>query len=109
MAVRARIAQRPVVSLREKRSLSFPYVCPEPVLVKRSLLCINGSIRPFALTGEHAQLVDVPVVGEQTPLPLHGSYPPIKKIQKHTEEHVPEINTRQKGSGNKHASEMFRK
>jgi hypothetical protein len=25
--------------------LSFPYVCPEPVLVKRSFLYINGSKR----------------------------------------------------------------
>jgi hypothetical protein len=25
----------------------FPYVCPEPVLVKRSFLEINGSKRPF--------------------------------------------------------------
>jgi hypothetical protein len=28
--------------------LIFPYVCPEPVLVKRSLLYINGSKRPFS-------------------------------------------------------------
>jgi hypothetical protein len=27
--------------------LSFPYVCPEPVLVKRWHLYINGSKRPF--------------------------------------------------------------
>jgi hypothetical protein len=26
---------------------SFPYVCPEPVLVKSSFLYINGSKRPF--------------------------------------------------------------
>jgi hypothetical protein len=26
----------------------FPYVCPEPVLVKRSFLCINGQKRPFS-------------------------------------------------------------
>jgi hypothetical protein len=26
----------------------FPYVCPEPVLVKTALLYINGSKRPFA-------------------------------------------------------------
>ena len=31
--------------------LSFPYVCPEPVLVKSSFLYINGSKRPFVLTG----------------------------------------------------------
>jgi hypothetical protein len=31
---------------------SFPYVCPEPVLVKYSFLhfYLNGSIRPFLLT-----------------------------------------------------------
>jgi hypothetical protein len=36
----------------EKRSFcwSFPYVCPEPVLVKCSFLYINGSKRPFLLT-----------------------------------------------------------
>ena len=28
--------------------LSFPYVCPEPVLAPRSLLYINGSKRPFS-------------------------------------------------------------
>jgi hypothetical protein len=28
--------------------LSFLYVCPEPVLVKRSFLYINGSKRPFS-------------------------------------------------------------
>jgi hypothetical protein len=27
--------------------LSFPYVCPEPVLVKRAFLYINGAKRPF--------------------------------------------------------------
>jgi hypothetical protein len=27
--------------------LSFPYVCPEPVLAKWSCLCINGAKRPF--------------------------------------------------------------
>ena len=27
--------------------MSFPYVCPEPVLVKCSFLYINGSNRPF--------------------------------------------------------------
>jgi CRISPR/Cas system Type II protein with McrA/HNH and RuvC-like nuclease domain len=42
-------------------------------------------------------------------LSAHQKDPSIQKIQMHTEEHVPEINTRQKGSGNKHASEMFRK
>ena len=32
------------LAIRERHSfLSFPYVCPEPVLVKRSLLYINGS------------------------------------------------------------------
>jgi hypothetical protein len=32
----------------EKRGfLRFPYVCPEPVLVKCSFLCTNGSKRPF--------------------------------------------------------------
>ena len=30
--------------------LSFPYVCPEPVLVKCSFLYINGSKGPFLLT-----------------------------------------------------------
>jgi hypothetical protein len=43
--------------LRTKRHsfLSFPYVCPEPVLVKRSLyIYINGSKRPFLLTGSFA-------------------------------------------------------
>ena len=29
---------------------SFPYVCPEPVLAKCSLLYINGSKRPFSLS-----------------------------------------------------------
>jgi hypothetical protein len=29
----------------------FPYDCPEPVLVKSSFLYINGSKRPFVLTG----------------------------------------------------------
>ena len=27
--------------------LSFPYVCPEPVLIKCSFLYINGAKRPF--------------------------------------------------------------
>jgi hypothetical protein len=31
--------------------MSFPYVCPEPVLAKRSFIYINGSKRPFLLTG----------------------------------------------------------
>ena len=26
----------------------FPCVCPEPVLAKRSFLCLNGSKRPFS-------------------------------------------------------------
>ena len=30
--------------------LKFSYVCPEPVLVKGSFLCISGSKRPFLLT-----------------------------------------------------------
>ena len=36
----------------DKRSfiLSFPCVCPEPVLVKYSFLYINGAKRPFSLT-----------------------------------------------------------
>ena len=34
--------------LRENGFLSFPYVCPEPVLVKRWLLYINGSKSPFS-------------------------------------------------------------
>ena len=38
--------------------LSFPYVCPEPVLVERSFLCINGSKRPFFLPDCIIQLVD---------------------------------------------------
>jgi hypothetical protein len=29
----------------------FPYVCPEPVLVKRSFLCRNGLKRPFSYLG----------------------------------------------------------
>jgi hypothetical protein len=35
----------PVGSLRKRMSVfeCFPYVCPEPVLVKRLHLCINGS------------------------------------------------------------------
>ena len=46
----------------KKRSFfeCFPYVCPEPVLVKCSFLCINGSKRPFVLTvvsmGAHPNL-----------------------------------------------------
>jgi hypothetical protein len=32
--------------------LSFPYVCPEPVLVKRSHLYANGSKRPFSHTSQ---------------------------------------------------------
>ena len=38
----------------------FPYVCPKPILVKYSFLCINGSKRPFVLTvvsmGPHPNL-----------------------------------------------------
>ena len=30
--------------------MSFPYVCPEPVLVKCSFSYVNGSKRPFLLT-----------------------------------------------------------
>ena len=38
----------PVGPCGEKRPFSaFPSVCPEPVLVNRSLLCINGSERRF--------------------------------------------------------------
>jgi hypothetical protein len=38
-----------VLPAATKRSVfeCFPYVCPEPVLVKSSFLCINGSKRPF--------------------------------------------------------------
>ena len=40
-----------VLFARKRHSfLSFPYVCPEPVLVKSSFLCIDGSKRPFLLT-----------------------------------------------------------
>ena len=46
---------RPLRTLRapeEKRSFfeCFPYICPEPVLVKCSFLDVNGSKRPFLLT-----------------------------------------------------------
>ena len=39
----------------------FPYVCPEPVLVKRSFLYINGSKRPFLLTCLDRRCVKVAV------------------------------------------------
>jgi hypothetical protein len=43
-----------VASPEEKRcfGLSFPYVCPEPVLVKCSFLYVNGSKRSLLLTEE---------------------------------------------------------
>jgi hypothetical protein len=42
--------ERQVVAVRCDKTvlfLSFPYVCPEPVLVKLSFLHINGEKRPF--------------------------------------------------------------
>jgi hypothetical protein len=39
----------------------FSYVCPEPVLVKRSFLYINGSKRPFLLTCLDRRCVKVAV------------------------------------------------
>jgi hypothetical protein len=40
--------------------VSFPYVCPEPALVKSSFLYINGSKRPFFVTARliHADDTD---------------------------------------------------
>jgi hypothetical protein len=38
----------------------FPYVCPEPVLVKCSVLYINGSKRPFLLTVLCHRVVPLP-------------------------------------------------
>jgi hypothetical protein len=37
----------------------FPYVCPEPVLVNSSFLCINGSKRPFSYLAVEADAVNV--------------------------------------------------
>ena len=45
-----------VPDLRNGLFLSFPHVCPEPVLVKRSLMYKNGQKAPFFLprkTAEH--------------------------------------------------------
>jgi hypothetical protein len=39
--------------------LGFPYVCPEPVLVKRSFIYINGSKRPFLLTDRYELALEV--------------------------------------------------
>jgi hypothetical protein len=43
---------RPVILLRKNGPIfeCFPYVCPEPVLVKSSFLNVNGAKRPFLLT-----------------------------------------------------------
>ena len=41
------VVRRPPARKRQSSFLSFPYVCPEPVLAKRSVLCINGSKLPF--------------------------------------------------------------
>jgi hypothetical protein len=54
-----------------KRSLfeCFPYVCPEPVLVKSSFLYINGAKRPFF----HLAVID----SKQVPRVTHvASSPP---------------------------------
>ena len=52
---------------RKRHSLmSFPYVCPEPVLVKRSFLYINGSksgvFRTGVVTVRHAVAVVIDAV-----------------------------------------------
>ena len=42
--------RREIIHHLRKRSFleCFPYVCPEPVLVKRSVLHVNGFKRPFS-------------------------------------------------------------
>jgi hypothetical protein len=47
-ASRSAVSWRPPHLRKWSSFLSFPCVCPEPVLVKRSHLCINGSKLPFS-------------------------------------------------------------
>jgi hypothetical protein len=51
----------------EKRPFGgrFPYVCPEPVLVKCSFLCINGSKRPLLPTILYQRAAVDPHLAEQ--------------------------------------------
>ena len=45
----------PAPNLRKRRSvLSFPYVCPEPVSVKRCILYINGAKSGVSLPRSHS-------------------------------------------------------
>ena len=57
--------------------LSFPYVCPEPVLVKRSFLYINGDIN-----GEEERMAQKVVIA---PLSHHANHASRRARDKHEE------------------------
>jgi hypothetical protein len=53
--------------------VSFPYVCPEPVLVKCSFSYIYGSKRPFLLSSPEASCDQSPIAATDHPKETHHS------------------------------------